>query len=180
MWIFDRILLTIYAVAGMVLSGGIVLWAAGWERPLQYLNRELTYNPNSRWLLGLLGFVFLLGNFRFLTVAWQRRRGRRAVVHQTKLGDVRISLAAVEHLISRAARGVPGVREAKTRVAAGNEGLLVALRTSALPQVSIPETSQRIQDVVRRQLQDVVGIPLERIEIEVDAIAGEGRRTRVE
>ena len=108
MWIFDRILLTIYAVAGMVLSGGIVLWAAGWERPLQYLNRELTYNPNSRWLLGLLGFVFLLGNFRFLTVL--ATAARRKAVHQTKLGDVRISLLGSEHLISRAARGVLGFR----------------------------------------------------------------------
>jgi uncharacterized alkaline shock family protein YloU len=93
---------------------------------------------------------------------------------------VRISLDAVENLVRKTARGIKGVREIKAVVSHTKDGLHVFLTGTISPEVSIPEVSEEIQSQVRNYVKRVVGVELVDIRIEVENIANEGRRTRLD
>ena len=54
------------------------------------------------------GFLFLIG-LRFVYVGL-RKAPVHALVHDTEMGQVRISLVAVKNLVTRVASRIPGVR----------------------------------------------------------------------
>jgi len=102
------------------------------------------------------------------------------VVHETSMGEVRISLEAVENLVRKVARSTKGVREVKASVRHNKDELSVALRCTVSPEVSIPEVSEEIQNSVRQYVKRVVGVELAEVQLEVENIANDSRRGRLD
>ncbi|MBE3590668.1 MAG: alkaline shock response membrane anchor protein AmaP, partial [Firmicutes bacterium] len=112
MGLVDRIILTIYTFALAFFSLAIVLLALGWDEP-QSLLAAAVATQSGRVALGLAGLVFFAVSVRLLYFAFNRPNRHRAVVHEAELGEVRISLEAVENLVARVARGIKGVRDVR-------------------------------------------------------------------
>lgn len=178
MGILDRIILTIYTVALTLISAAIVALAAGWLVPLREIERLLA-DTNGRWATGLVGLVFFVASVRLLYFAFRRRGGGRGVVHESNLGEVRISMDAVENLVSRVARQQRGVRDVRSRADYAGGQISVNLRTWVGPDVSVPELSELLQREVARYVRNVIGIDVSQVRVQVVSIA-EGRRGKVE
>jgi uncharacterized alkaline shock family protein YloU len=134
----------------------------------------------GRWAVGLVGTAFFAVSLRLILFAFKRRGGGQPVVHETTLGDVRISLDAVENLVRKVARGIKGVREIKAIVTHGKDGLHAALQATISPEVSIPDVSEEIQTAVRQYVKRVVGVEMAEVRLEVVNIANESRRSRLD
>lgn len=176
----DKIVLSIYTLALAVFSFIMMVVSIFPERvqPARMIEEALS-TGRGRWSLGLVGAVFFLVSVRLILVAF-RRQGGQPVVHETAMGEVRISLDAVENLVRKTARAIKGVREIKATVIHGKDGLHVLLKGTISPEVSIPEVSEEIQSNVRTYVKRVVGVELVDIRMEVENIANEGRRTRLD
>lgn len=178
MGLFDRIILTIYTFALTFLSAAFVALAAGWLYPLAYVEAVLT-TPQGRWGVGVAGAVFFVASVRLLYFAFRRRGGRRSITHDGPLGQVRVSLDAVEALAGRVAREVRGVREAKAVAYAQEDGLDLNLRLWTWSDLNIPEASDLLQRELARQVRQVLGVEVRRINLHVVNIGG-ARRSRPE
>jgi len=103
-------------------------------------------------LLLLVIFVYLVwGN-----IQWARRE--RTVVLKNPLGEVLVSLAAIEDF-SRVLKGkIEGLRDIKGRVIYRRRGLKVSARITVISDYSIVEVTQNVQDAIRNYIQKTLGI----------------------
>jgi hypothetical protein len=131
--------------------------AAGMREAHELLYGALQTDPNLRWGLLLLGAAFLLLAFVAVWGNISTRRWERTVVLHNPLGEVMVSLAALED-IGRLAKGdVAGVKDLKLQVLARRRGLQATVRVVLYSDANVPSTTEAIQDSVRRRLSQVVG-----------------------
>lgn len=177
MGIIDRIVMTIYTLSLAIISGLMVVVAIlpDWLKPHVWIEQALG-TTRGKVSIGLVGAAFFVVSVRLILFAFTRRGGGQPVVHETSLGEVRISLDAVENLVKKVARNIKGVRDIKAIITHGKDGLRAELTATISPEVSIPEVSEEIQSTVRQYVKRVVGAEMAEIRLEVDNIAADGRR----
>jgi uncharacterized alkaline shock family protein YloU len=177
MGLLDRLLLTVYTLALTVFSAIAVVVAIGDKRPFDAFRLALL-NPQGRWVTGAISLLVLVSSLRLLYSAFAQPRMQ--VVHETELGDVRISREAVENLVQRVARQVRGVREVRARVGLQGEGVAARARIWVSPDVGIPALAQQLQDELRRAMREVVGVELHELTLRVENISDARTRARLE
>lgn len=179
MGIFDRIVLMLYALSLALLSASFVSVAIGWKYPLDFIRLALE-NPNGRWATGLTSAAFLVVSLRFVWFVFTPAYPRRAVRHQTDLGEVYVSLDAIEGLVKKVTRQVSGVRDVKAKVSNAQGGVTVHLKATISPETNIPDASRDIQKMLKSYVKNVVGVDLVDSRVYVENIASEPRRNRVD
>jgi uncharacterized alkaline shock family protein YloU len=103
-------------------------------------------------LLVLAYYVF--GNIRAI-------RRERTVVLTTPLGEVLVSLPAIEDFARVLKNKIDGLRDIKGRVIYTRRGLKVSARVTVLAEYSIAEVTQKVQDAIRNYIQQTLGIQQE-------------------
>ncbi len=179
MGIFDRIILTFFTLIVAFFSGIVILLASGWQVPLDFFWTTLS-SVVGRWSVGLGGGLTLIIAVRFLYYGFHRYESDQTLVHESDLGEVRISIGAVESLVRKVAHKVKGVRDVRGWVSPSAGRLNVRLRTVISPDVSVPDVSGEIQNTVRDCLKNVVGVEAGEVRVFVENISNEARRGRVE
>lgn len=176
MGVLDRIVLTLYTLSLAIISFLMVLFAAApdWVPVAKWLDQAR--GASSRVAIFTAGLAFFLVSVRLIIFAFSRRGSGQAVVHETALGDVRISLDAVENLVRRVSRGIKGVREIKAQVTQASGGLVVELKGVISPEVSIPDVSEEVQNAVKSYVKRVVGVEVAEVRLHVENISNEAKR----
>lgn len=174
--VIDRVILVLYTIVLGLVSIVLILVAVGWRSPLGYLQTAAVSGP-GRLTMAILGAVLIVVNVRLAAVAFAGGWRRKQIVHDLALGRVRVSLSAVEGLISRLVRAHSGVKEASSAVRLTSDGVAVYVRCTVGPEVEIESLSAELQQAIRSQVKQVVGISVERVHIDVDHISP--RPTRV-
>ncbi|RJX18696.1 MAG: alkaline shock response membrane anchor protein AmaP [Desulforudis sp.] len=161
---FDRMLLAIYTVAISVAAvlGLLVLTGLLAPDPLAMVTRDVAS--------AVLG-VFLLVSLRLLWTTSQKKPERQAVVDENALGQVKITLTAIESLITKVVSPIPGIREVRPKVVSDRGVIGIEIKAAVTPDINIPDTSKAIQQTVQDSVRDVTGITVERIKILVESIA---------
>lgn len=180
MGIFDRVLLTLFTLVMAVISFVfVVMAAASWLVPLLWI-QGLLLADGGRWALGILAGASLIVSLRFLYFGFRKDRPDQTLIHETDMGEVRISLSAVENLVAKVARGLKGVRDVKATVYSHGGGLGVRIRGVVSPEVNVPDTAKLIQQAVTDYTKNVVGVEVTEVKVMVSNITNETRRSRVE
>ncbi|MDF2501608.1 MAG: hypothetical protein K0Q77_2322 [Anaerosporomusa subterranea] len=178
MGILDRIILTIYTFLLTFLSLGVILLS------LRLISmdwvRTSIESIAGRWEAGLVGAVFLLVSLRLLLAGLRSRRGGKSITHHTNLGDVHVSLDAVENLVEKTARHTRGVRGVKVSVQHANAGVSIILKIVVSPDSNIPAVTDEIQQRVSESIKNTVGVEPVDIRVVVDNIANDFKAKRVE
>lgn len=169
------IFLALFVKSVLLLAAGLSLWD---PRPwLSGVGESMaTTYPAQTAVIGLL--ELLLAAY-FLAWAFRRRYASRAIVQETELGTVRISLKAVEDLVQRAARQAQGVRDVKVDLRSDKQGVFINLIVTVAPDISIPAVSDEVQRRVEQYITQTVGVTVARVTVTFRAVA-ELSRSRVE
>ena len=123
-------------------------------------------------LLSLLFFVITGAVAAYLfAMAFRSRATNETVQYTTPMGDVRISIQAIEDLALRAARKIRGVRDADIYVKRTDSGMA--------PDVSIPEVSNELRTKLGSYIRETAGMDIADVEVTVRKIAAD-IRSRVE
>lgn len=176
MGIVDRVVLSLYAFALTVVSFLFLLASFGWNAPMDLMVETLK-TPSGRSTVGIVsGFLFLAG-LRFIYYGF-KRSPVQAVIHDTGIGEVQISLLAVKSLVTRVAARIPGVREVRARVRLNQlaTGILVFLELKVAVDANLPDLADKVQKATASYVKDIVGVEVDSVKVSVSDIGLEGRR----
>ncbi|HHY37906.1 MAG TPA: alkaline shock response membrane anchor protein AmaP [Clostridia bacterium] len=177
MEIGDRVLLAVFAGGLVVHFGMTFLSMVGWAVPGKII-ASIEKSPEGRTAISVVAFAFLLLSVRFFILTFRRKYGSKAVAHQGPLGEVRVYLGAIENLVKRVCRQVPGVREVKAHISNVGDSVSVFVRCSVSPDVSIPDLTRDLQKTVQTYVKNVVGVEVNEVKMVVENITTESKKSR--
>ncbi|MFH1441798.1 MAG: alkaline shock response membrane anchor protein AmaP [Candidatus Omnitrophota bacterium] len=129
--------------------------------PTQDITNIIVYFQNStyaRLILGIIGILLILISSWFADLILGRFQKEKTIAFPTSSGEVTIALSAVEDLIKRLAGVLPGIKELRPDVVASKKGITVDLRVILKSEANIPELTERLQEITRSKMQEVLGI----------------------
>lgn len=97
------------------------------------------------------------------------------IIYDTALGQVRVANSAVEDLALRAVRRLKGIRDAEVTVEADDDGMVIAIDVTVLPDMNLPQLSEEARQRVSEYIREIVGIPVNHVTINIARISNEAR-----
>lgn len=160
MKILTRFIVLLYVTLMMFLGAVMVLFANNlivFDNVVSFL-RFIYSDETLKLSLTIAGFVLLFINFIVYRTFSHSQRRDRIVAFDNPAGRVSVSLIALEDLLERRIEELKDVKEVKLYLRARRRSLEAKVRISLRSEVSIPETISQIQDLIRRKVQDTIGI----------------------
>ncbi len=90
------------------------------------------------------------------------------VVNSSLNGQVSITIAAIKTIITKAVKKVDGVKETRSSVSNGPDGVVIYLHMMINPEVSVPEMSQSVQTIVKEHLETIGGLTVSQVRVLID------------
>jgi uncharacterized alkaline shock family protein YloU len=124
---------------------------------------------NIRLILGLTGILLIFISLMVVQITMGKIQREKTIAFENPDGQVTISLSAIEDFIKRALKQLPEVKELRPSVRAGKKGILIINRVTLFSDINIPETTEKIQGIVKARVQDMLGVE-EPISIKVHVV----------
>ncbi len=127
------------------------------------------FTPNVRACLGITGALLIFISVLVMQIAMGKLTREKTIAFENPDGQVTISLSAIEDFIKRALKQLPEVKELRPSVRASKKGITIINRVTLFSDISIPETTEKIQNLVKSRVQDMLGVE-EPINIKVHVV----------
>ncbi|HPB67498.1 MAG TPA: alkaline shock response membrane anchor protein AmaP [Candidatus Omnitrophota bacterium] len=116
------------------------------------------FDTDKRVFVAGAGLLILWVNYIFVKAMSDERQREKTIAFDNPTGRVSVSLDALEDLTRRVIAGVEEVREVRSSIRVGKRGLEINARLILNTDVNIPEMTAHLQDLVKRKVQDTIGI----------------------
>ncbi|OEF98440.1 alkaline shock response membrane anchor protein AmaP [Desulfuribacillus alkaliarsenatis] len=131
----------------------------------------------------LIGLVFFLVALRFMFSTFERygaadRTSSRTINHSTDIGDVKISVEALEAMAARTGRQIEGVRELSAKVIPTEFGAKISMKVTLNPETNIPETTDKLQVEVKKYVETLSGVKIEKVLVVVKDVLQKSKTHR--
>lgn len=159
MRLFTLFGLIVYTVFFIFLSAGVGLFAFQVITPamISDLLAQVVSYPNSIYILTSLSVLIILFSFSFTQSVLGKIHREKYIAFNTSSGQISIALAAVEDIIKRLGVQVPEVKNLRPDVRVRRRGgIVVYLRIDLRSETNIVELTERLQDLVRGRIQDML------------------------
>ena len=124
---------------------------------IETLNTLYT-TSNARLILGVTGVLLILISMMVLQLTMGKIQREKTIAFENPDGQVTISLTAIEDFIKRSLRQLPEVKDLRPSVRAGKKGITIINRVTLFSDINIPETTEKIQGIVKARVQDMLGV----------------------
>lgn len=114
--------------------------------------------PNVKLVLGITGILLIFISIMVTQITMGKLQRERTIAFENPDGQVTISLTAIEDFIKRAIRQLPEVKELRPSVRASKKGITIINRVTLFSDIHIPETTEKIQNIVKSRVQDMLGV----------------------
>jgi uncharacterized alkaline shock family protein YloU len=160
MWLLTRVAVFFYLA--IILSTGLLcilffLHYIDLTEVVKILTNIYEDSQLSMVLTIVVGFIMLI-SLLWAKLIYARRQKERTIAFDNPSGPVSVSLNAMEDLIRRIVVRVPEIKEIRPTIVATKKGLDIENRLILRSDVNIPETTARLQELIRSKVQDVIGI----------------------
>ncbi|OGW76939.1 MAG: hypothetical protein A3I73_05160 [Omnitrophica bacterium RIFCSPLOWO2_02_FULL_45_16] len=156
----------------ILMVGGLFIVIATNIIPLTYIIETLgTIHSNTdvRLILGVTGGLLIFIAIMIVQVTVGIVKKEKTIAFENPDGQVTISLTAIEDFIKRAMKQLPEVKESRPNVRASKKGITIVNRVVLFSDVNIPETTEKIQNIVKSRVQDMLGVE-ELVEIQINVV----------
>lgn len=171
MRLFGSLTLFFYTLI-ILLVGGFFIVIATNIIPLTYLIETLGTiysNTDVRLVLGITGGLLIFISIMVVQITIGIVKKEKTIAFENPDGQVTISLTAIEDFIKRAMKQLPEVKESRPNVRASKKGITIVNRVVLFSDINIPETTEKIQNIVKTRVQDMLGVE-EPVEIQVNVV----------
>ncbi len=151
--------LLVYTAFCIFLSTGIVLFAFEVITPhmISDILAQILCYPNAGLILTCVSVLITLFSFSFIQSVLGKIHREKYIAFNTSSGQISIALAAVEDLIKRLSVQVPEVKSLRPDVRVRRRGgIVVYLRIDLRSETNIVELTERLQDLVKGRIQDML------------------------
>lgn len=177
-----RILLAVYGFCLTIVSFILMIVTFRpdiFDRMAGFLSDQLSTNRNASFILFIVAFVFFSISLTFLLSGFKSSKDKKAVSKHTNIGEIKISLGAIENIALAATRKLNGVKETKAYVFKASDSVSVLIKTVVMADINIPALSEDIQVRVKKSIEDSSGITVSHVRVVVENIYT-GYKSRVE
>ncbi len=166
-----RLGLFFYMFTIILLSSGIAIFVFHWVgfQDVQDVLWIIYNEEKFRLIFGALAAVLLIKNHFYARAISGAHQKEKTIAFDNPSGRVSVSLAAMEDLIRRVVARIPEVREARPLIVATGKGLEISTRLVLNTEANIPEITARLQDLIKRKIQDTIGIE-ETVIVKIDVV----------
>lgn len=148
----------------------LFLVGQGPEKTFEFLQTQA--NPLHYLLVAI---IFLVLFIAIAAAGTHSQKPQRMIIYDTVLGQVRVANSAVEDLALRAVRRLKGVRDAEVSVEADDNGMVVVVEATVLPDMNLPQLSEEARQRVADYIRETVGIPVNLVTINIARVSNEAR-----
>ncbi|MBU0881390.1 MAG: alkaline shock response membrane anchor protein AmaP [Candidatus Omnitrophica bacterium] len=139
------------------------------QESIMFTLETIYFTPNARACLGITGALLIFISVLVMQVAMGKLTREKTIAFENPDGQVTISLSAIEDFIKRALKQLPEVKELRPSVRASKKGISIINKVTLFSDISIPETTEKIQNLVKSRVQDMLGVE-EPINIKVHVV----------
>jgi len=160
MKILSGLILFFYTLIFLTIGGFLVavsLNLIGQEMIVETLT-TIYSTSNIRLILGLSGILLVFISIMVVQLTMGKIRREKTIAFENPDGQVTIALSAIEDFIKRAMKNLPEVKELRPNVKASKKGIRIINRVTLFSDVNIPETTEKIQNIVKTRVQDMLGV----------------------
>lgn len=115
-------------------------------------------SPNLSIAITAISALVVFLSFLFARILLGGQQKERTIAFENPSGRVSITLNALEDMVRRAILDISEVKEIKPSMIATKKGIEVTCRLVLKSDGNIPDMTLKIQDLIKGQLQDVLGI----------------------
>lgn len=169
---FDRFLLTLYAIFITALVVLFVLMMVGWTVPVNYLIDAV--NPARPEIFWPLTAVMVLIGLRLLWISLRPSKTKKSsyvVLREGALGEVNLSLPAIENLVEKVVTQMSGVKEVKPSVMTVPDGIGISIKVAVTPDVNMPQLTEEMQNKVKSRMYEVTGLTINTVKVVIENIS---------
>ncbi|MDD5072967.1 MAG: alkaline shock response membrane anchor protein AmaP [Candidatus Omnitrophica bacterium] len=108
--------------------------------------------------VGAVGFLLIViswASYQFTVARIQRQKN---IAFNNPDGQVSISLSAIEEFIRKIGSSLPEVKEMKSDCIATKKGIDISTKVIFWADANIPESTEKIQGLVKAKIQEMLGI----------------------
>ena len=160
MWLLTRIAILFYIFIIWTTGIAVMLFVAH-VLDLQTIQRFLVmvyFDNQSGAIAGVCACSIMFMSFLLARLIYGKRQMERTIAFENPSGGVTVSLTALEDLIKRLIVQMPEVKEIRPYMIANRRGMEVDIKLTLRHEVNIPELTARFQDLVRRKIEEAVGM----------------------
>ncbi|MDP8265064.1 MAG: alkaline shock response membrane anchor protein AmaP [Candidatus Aceula lacicola] len=160
MRVFTRLAMLFY-VAIILFIGGFIISLATHAITLAEISYylDIAYNDlNLRFVIVVVSAAIMFLSLLFARIITGSQQKEKTIAFDNPSGRVSISLSALEDMIKRSVSGISEVKEIKPSILATKKGIEVTSRLILKSDVSIPDMTAQLQELIKTRVQDVLGI----------------------
>lgn len=172
-----RAILFLYNV--ILLALGAALAAAALARPPVMAYCEGLFSTiQNRLLLGSAGIIIIVLALVVFVALFKRAPREDSIIIENALsGQISMTVAAAKVIIQKAVQRVEGVKETRTSIENQAQGLTVYIHMMINPDLSVPELSKQIQEVIKEDMLNIGGLKVEAVKVLIDDLNSSGKAT---
>lgn len=106
----------------------------------------------------LIGFLFICLGLAFAKLLIARTRTEDAVIYQSSMGRISVSLVAIEDIAKKALKKFLVIKDSKVKATLKDAELEVFMRLTLWSSLNIPDLIRDVQEEVRQKLTRVLGM----------------------
>jgi len=113
---------------------------------------------DARLAIGVVALLLIIYSLVAIQVAFGNLQREKTIAFDNPNGRVTISLSAIEDFIKRSSTRIPEVKELRADVKATKKGINILSRVIVYSDANIPDTTERIQNILKNKVQEMLGI----------------------
>jgi uncharacterized alkaline shock family protein YloU len=160
MWFLTRVAIIFYIFVIWTTGAVIMLFVSHILdlQTIEWLLRVIYFDGQSGTIAAICAGAIMFMSFLLARLIYGRRQMERTIAFENPTGGVTVSLVALEDLVKRLIVEMPDVKEIRPHMIATHKGMEVDVKLTLKHEVNIPELTSRFQDLVRRRIEESVGM----------------------
>ncbi len=124
-----------------------------------------------QWEYGVLFLLLFLVSSSILYPFFNVEQNyKKTLVNSTELGDINITLGALDNLVKKVVKREEGISDISTKLMDSESGLNIKLSLKIYSDYVIPELTDQLQKVVKSYLEDTTGVTVNQVSILINEI----------
>ena len=151
----------LFYVMTISVIGGVTILFVTHILLLKEVNDYLTIiyaDMHMRGLIAGIGSALIVLSFIFARIISGGRQKERTIAFDNPSGRVIVSLGAIEDLVRRLMYKLSEIKEVKLHIIKTKKGIDVEARLILKAEVSIPDITSRLQDLIKTKIEETLGI----------------------
>ena len=160
MRIFTGFTMFFYTIVFLAIGGALIAFSLNMIAvsdimpAIEYAHDDI----NLRLTTGLVGALLIMYSLVAIQIALGNFQREKTIAFENPSGRVTISMSAIEDFIKRAAAHIPEIKELRANVKATKKGINITNRVFIYSDANIPDTTEKIQNILKNKIQDMLGI----------------------